>query len=214
LETTIERLGNLGAVGVIRGETAADAVEVSDALIAGGMKAIEITFTTPNAGNALSELRARHGEGIMLGAGTITEPSHVEEARFQGAEFLVSPGSVSELVERMIESGLAAIPGALTPTEVQRALGLDVPAVKIFPGSLGGSDYLKALRGPFPETRFIPTGGVSEQNLGEWFSAGAYAVGVGGALAPGRLESEGQRAELVAGAGRLVEKVSKVRSGG
>lgn len=210
-EKATERLGNLGIVGVIRGETSRDAVEVSEALIQGGIESIEITFTTTAAGSALSELRKRHGNSILLGAGTITEISHVEEAQSCGASFLVSPGSVPELVKLMIETGLSTIPGALTPTEIQRALSLGVPAVKVFPGSLGGPDYLKALQGPFPETRFVPTGGVSEQNVDEWFAAGAYAVGVGGALAPKRLESDRQREELVSKARRLVEKVRELQ---
>ena len=213
MENAIERLGKLGVIAVIRGESSRDAIEVSEALIEGGIEAIEVTFTTPEAGTALSELRERYGDEILLGAGTVTKTSHVEEARSRGASFLVSPGSVPELSERMIETGLATIPGTLTPTEIQQALGLGVPAVKVFPGSLGGPAYLKALRGPFPDARFVPTGGVSEQNLGEWFASGAYAVGVGGALVPKRLESGHQREELVAGARRLVGKAREACGG-
>lgn len=214
MENTIERLGDLAVIAVIRAESGRDAVEVSQALIEGGIEAIEITFTTPDAGAALSELRERHGYGILLGAGTITRASHVEAAHSSGASFLVSPGSVPELVERMIDTGLATIPGTLTPTEIQQALGLGVPAMKVFPGLLGGPAYLKALRGPFPDARFVPTGGVSEQNVGEWFAAGAYAVGVGGALAPKKLESDNQREELVSGARRLIERIEETRAVG
>lgn len=212
MEEVTQRLGDLGVVAVIRGESAQDAVAVSEALVEGGIEAIEITFTTPDAGSALSELRKRCGDTVQLGAGTITETRHIEEAHSRGASFLVSPGSVPELVERMLQTSLTCIPGTLTPTEIQRALDLGVPAVKLFPGSLGGPEYLKALRGPFPEARFVPTGGVSEQNVGEWFAAGAYAVGVGGSLAPKKLESEAQRQELVSGAQRLVAKVREARA--
>lgn len=213
-DKTIERMGSLGVIAVIRGESAADAVEVSEALIEGGIGAIEITFTTPDAGSALSELRNRHGDDVLLGAGTITEASHVEEAHSRGASFLVSPGSVPELVEMMLQTGLATIPGTLTPTEIQQALGLGVPALKIFPGSLGGPGYLKALRGPFPQTRFMPTGGVSESNAADWFAAGAHAVGVGGSLAPKRLDSDAEREEIVSGARRMIEEVHRGRESG
>lgn len=213
MEEVTQRLGDLGVLAVIRGESAADAVAVSEALVEGGIEALEITFTTPDAGSALSELRKRCGDSVLLGAGTITEIRHIEEAYSCGASFLVSPGSVPELVETMIRTGLTCLPGTLTPTEIQRTLDLGVPAVKLFPGSLGGPDYLKALRGPFPETRFVPTGGVSEQNVGEWLASGAYAVGVGGSLAPKRLESESQRKELVSGARRLVANVREARPG-
>lgn len=212
MEEITQRLGDLSVVGVIRGESAQDAVAVSKALVEGGIEAIEITFTTPDAGSALSELRKRYGDRVLLGAGTITDTGHVEEAHSRGASFLVSPGTVPELVEHMLQTGLACIPGTLTPTEIQRTLELGVPAVKLFPGSLGGPGYLKALRGPFPETRFVPTGGVSEQNVSEWLAAGAYAVGVGGSLAPRKLESEAQRQELVSGAQRLVAKVRETRA--
>lgn len=211
MEQVVRRLGELGIVAVIRGRTAKDAVEVSEALIEGGVEAIEVTFTTPDAGSALSELHERYGGSILLGAGTINEAAQAEEARSKGASFLVSPGSEPDLVETMLATGLVTIPGTLTPTEIQRALGLGAPAVKLFPGSLGGPDYLKALGGPFPQTRFIPTGGVSENNVGEWFAAGAYAVGAGGSLAPKRIDSDAHRAEIVAGASRLVARSRQAR---
>lgn len=210
-QPVLDRLGSTGVIGVIRGDTARDAVEVSEALIEGGIESIEITFTTPGAGSAISELRERYEDSVLLGAGTITEANHVEESRSRGASFLVSPGGVPELVESMLQTGLTTIPGTLTPTEIQRMLGLGVPAVKMFPGSLGGPAYLKALRGPFPEARFIPTGGVSEKNIGEWFASGAHAVGVGGSLAPKRLESGSHREEIVAGARRLLAEARQAR---
>ena len=116
----------------------------------------------------------------------------------------------------MQQTGLAVMPGVLTPSEVMLALRMGVEVVKRFPSSLGGPSYLKALRGPFPEVSFVPTGGVSEENVGEWFSAGAFAVGVGSALVPRSLGGPREREQVVERARRLVEAVreAKARRGG
>ena len=206
------RIRDLGVIAVVRGETCAAAVEVSDALIEGGVLAIEVAFTTPEAHRAMRELDEEHGGRILLGAGTVTEPDHVEKAVEGGAAFLVSPGCDPELVPVMQRTGLAVLPGVLSPSEVALAVRLGVGVVKLFPGSLGGPSYLKALRGPFPAVSFLPTGGVSPENVADWFAAGAFAVGVGGALAPASLGTRGEgRERVVQRAGELVEAVRGAR---
>lgn len=209
---TMARILDLGVIAVVRGESVEAAVEVSDALIEGGVLGIEVTFTTPEADRAMRELHEKHGDGIVLGAGTVTSPEEVERSVAAGATFLVSPGCDPELVPLMQETGLVVLPGVLTPSEVMLAGRLGITAVKLFPGSLGGPSYLKALRGPFPEVSFMPTGGVSAENVGEWFAAGAVAVGVGGALAPPSLAATG-RESVVERATGLVEAVRATRSG-
>lgn len=199
---TMQRVRDLGVISVVRGTSWEAAVEVSAALIEGGVLGIEVTFTTPEADRAMRELDDEYGDRILLGAGTVTTPEQVERSVAAGASFLVSPGCDPELVPLMRETGLAVLPGVLTPSEVMLAGTLGITAVKLFPGSLGGPSYLKALRGPFPEVSFVPTGGVSAGNVGNWFAAGAAAVGVGGALAPPELGDDrdrvvGQAAELV-----------------
>lgn len=209
---TMARILDLGVIAVVRGESVEAAVEVSDALIEGGVLGIEVTFTTPEADRAMRELHEKHGDGIVLGAGTVTSPEEVERSVAAGATFLVSPGCDPELVPLMRGTGLVVLPGVLTPSEVMLAGRLGITAVKLFPGSLGGPSYLKALRGPFPEVSFMPTGGVSAENVGEWFAAGAVAVGVGGALAPPSLAATG-RESVVERATGLVEAVRATRSG-
>lgn len=206
---TLERIRELGLIAVVRGESCAAAIEVSSALLEGGVSGIEITFTTPEAHKALQELHEEHDDRILLGAGTVTAPDHVEKAVSSGATFLVSPGCDPGLLPIMQDTGLAVMPGVLTPSEVMLALGFGVEVVKLFPGSLGGPPYLKALRGPFPEVSFLPTGGVSEENVSEWFAAGAFAVGIGGALAPKALGGEREREQLVERAGRLAKTASR-----
>jgi len=204
----MERIAELGLLAVLRGATAEAAVEVADALVEGGVLGLEVTFTTPDAPRAIEALAARHGERVVLGAGTVTSAGQARAAAEAGASFLVSPGLDPALLPAMRETGLAVLPGVLTPTEVMLAMRHEVPVVKLFPGSSGGPGHLAALRAPFPEVGFVPTGGVSADNVGAWFAAGALAVGVGGALAPARLED---RPGLVARARTLVAAVAQAR---
>jgi 2-dehydro-3-deoxyphosphogluconate aldolase/(4S)-4-hydroxy-2-oxoglutarate aldolase len=202
----LERVRELGVLAVVRGRTREAALEVVDALVEGGVTGIEVTFTTPEAGEVMAELARRHGDAILVGAGTLIRPEQVDEAVSAGATFLVSPGCDPELMAVMRETGLAVMPGALTPSEVMLAQRSGADVVKVFPGSLGGPSYLKALRGPFPDVPIMPTGGVSRENVRDWFAAGAFAVGVGGALAPPALDGV-ERAEVVSAAAAMVEAV-------
>jgi 2-dehydro-3-deoxyphosphogluconate aldolase/(4S)-4-hydroxy-2-oxoglutarate aldolase len=204
---TLERVGELGLLAVVRGDSRTAALEVVAALIEGGVLGIEITFTTPEAEQVMEDLRDEYGEHILLGAGTIEEPSQVEQAVAGGATFLVSPGCDPDLVSLMMETGLAVMPGVLTPTELMLARRLGAHVCKLFPGSAGGPSYLKALRGPFPDAVLLPTGGVSEENVRDWFAAGAFAVGAGGALAPVALKNGRHREEVVARARSFAEAV-------
>jgi 2-dehydro-3-deoxyphosphogluconate aldolase/(4S)-4-hydroxy-2-oxoglutarate aldolase len=209
----LERLGRLGLVAVVRGRSWEDAVEVSEALVEGGVAAIEVAYTTPGAGRAIRELARRRGGDILLGAGTVTSSEQAREAAESGAAFLVSPGFDPDLTEAMLRTGRAALPGVLTPGEVMGALRLGVETLKLFPAGAVGPGYLRALLGPFPGVRFVPTGGVSERNAGEWFGAGAFAVGAGGALAPPHLRDGRHRGEVVGLARRFAAAVERAREG-
>lgn len=201
---TLQKIRSLGLLAVVRGETRAAALDVVGALVEGGVSGIEVTFTTPEAPEVMRELNEEYGDDILLGAGTIISREHVEESVGAGAEFLVSPGCDPEILTAMIETGLLSLPGTLTPSEIMHAHRLGAPAVKLFPGSSGGPSYLKALRGPFPDISFMPTGGVSLGNITEWFAAGAIAVGAGSSLAPSSLEGR-DRSEVVENARRFAE---------
>ncbi len=201
---------DLGLLAVVRGESRAAALEVVGALIEGGVLGIEITFTTPEAPRIIRDLNEEYGDRILLGAGTVTTHEQVEQAAGAGSIFLVSPGCDPELLPAMLGTGLLVLPGVLTPSEVMLAHRLGVPAMKLFPGSSGGPAYLKALRGPFPDIPFVPTGGVSVENVADWFAAGALAVGAGGALAPPSLEGR-DRGEVVENARRFAEAVRVAR---
>lgn len=191
-------LAEAGVVAVLRGPSAEAVVAAGGALLRGGVRALEVTFTTPDAARALRELRARHGEQLLLGAGTLRRAAQVEQAVAAGARFLVSPGLDDDVLDAAQGSGLPTWAGVCTPTEVMRATARGLTALKLFPAGVGGVALLRALREPFPEVAFMPTGGVTVANLGEWLAAGAVAVGAGGSLCPPR--------ELADGAWEAIER--------
>ncbi len=208
--TSLQKVEDLGLIAVVRGESPEAALEVVAALIEGGVLGIEITFTTPEAPGVITELDTEYGDDILLGAGTVTTREQAEQAAEAGSTYLVSPGTDPELLPTMLETGLLVLPGVLTPSEVMLARRLGAPAVKLFPGSSGGPSYLKALRGPFPDVPFVPTGGVSLDNISDWFAAGALAVGAGGALAPPAVKDRGA---VVENARRFAKAVRVARRG-
>ena len=143
--------------------------------------------------------------------GTLTKPGQVAEAKEAGVRFIVSPHLEPELAETMVASGLAVMIGALTPSEIVQAYSCGSDVVKIFPGSLGGPAYMKALRGPFPDIPMMPTGGVSPDNLVDWFKAGALAVGAGSKLCPTAWAQEGRFEDIAARASEFVKAVEQAR---
>jgi 2-dehydro-3-deoxyphosphogluconate aldolase/(4S)-4-hydroxy-2-oxoglutarate aldolase len=208
---TLERIKELGLVAVLRGPSPELTLRMVSALVEGGVLGIEITYSTPEAAQVVRILDGQFGERIVLGMGTLTDPVQVAEAKEAGARFLVSPICDPELGAAMVASQLAVMIGALSPSEVFQAYHLGSDVVKIFPGSLGGPAYLKALRGPFPFIPMMPTGGVSAANLGEWFEAGAFGVGAGSELCPPSLAKEGRFAEITRRAALFVQEVKKAR---
>lgn len=211
-KVTLEKLQQLGVMAVLRGPTPELTLKMVEALIAGGVKGIEITYSTPNAAEVVRQLDKKFGNQIVLGMGTLTEPTQVDEAIGAGALFLVSPICDPLLGKTMIASGVPVMIGALTPTEVFQAYKLGSDVVKIFPGSLGGPSYLKALKGPFPNIPMMPTGGVSATNVGEWLTAGAFAVGAGSELCPPKLAKEGRFDEISMRAREFIRALDEARS--
>jgi len=207
----LEKVKDLGLLAVIRGPSAELTVKMVEALVAGGVLGIEITYSTPNAEDVVRTLSKMLGNGIVLGMGTLTKPEQALSAREAGANFIVSPVCEAKLIKSMVESGLLTMAGALTPTEVLHAYNLGADVIKIFPGSLGGPAYLKALKGPFPYIPMMPTGGVSANNVAEWFSTGVVAVGAGSELCPPQLAKEGKFDEITKRAAEFVQVVKSAR---
>jgi 2-dehydro-3-deoxyphosphogluconate aldolase/(4S)-4-hydroxy-2-oxoglutarate aldolase len=191
-QETLARIRQIGLLAVIRGPDPELTSKMVDALIDGGICGIEITYTTPHAAEVVAALAQAHGDGIVLGMGTLLEPAQAQEALEAGARFLVSPHCDPLLAQAMAATDLPFMLGALTPTEVMTAHKLGSSVVKLFPGSLGGPPYLKSLHAPFPHIRMMPTGGVSADNVGDWLAAGAFAVGAGSELCPTAWAKEGR----------------------
>lgn len=207
----LARTRTTGVLAVLRAPSAEQALAASDAIIRGGIRGIEVTFSTPDAPAVIRELIARHGDSAHIGAGTVTTQAQAVAAAEAGADFLVSPGTLPDLTRSMLETGRVVMTGAMTPTEVMQALDLGVDVVKIFPASLGGPSYLGALRGPFPSAPLMPTGGVTPDNLADWFAAGAVAVGAGGDLAHSGSIAAGDWADLTARATRFAAALAAAR---
>ena len=169
----------IGIIPVVRAPSADAAIAVVDAMVQAGLTIAEITMTVPNAIDAIDAV-AKRFPAVLLGAGTVTDAATARRAVDAGAEFVVSPCLVPEVIEGMVRAEVAVLPGALTPGEVFDAFRLGGDMVKVFPvGVVGGAAYLRALRGPFPDIPLVPTGGVTLENMAEMFKAGAAAVGVG-----------------------------------
>jgi 2-dehydro-3-deoxyphosphogluconate aldolase/(4S)-4-hydroxy-2-oxoglutarate aldolase len=210
---TLERIRDIGLIAVLRGPSEDATLRTVEALVAGGVRAIEITFGTPNAAHVARALDRQLGDEIVLGMGTLTEPEQAMEARDAGVRFLVSPICDEALATAMVGTGLAVMVGALTPTEVHRASRLGSDMVKIFPGSLVGPGYIRALRGPLPQLALVPTGGVSPDNVGAWFASGVAAVGAGGELCPRPAMAAGRFGEITLRAREFVAAVGRARAG-
>ncbi len=211
-EKTLKKIQELGLLAVLRGPSPDLTLKMVGALVEGGVTGIEITFTTPNALEVVHSLDQEFGSQIILGMGTLTKPEQVEEAKDAGATFLVSPHIEERLANAMVGSGVPVMMGALTPTEVMQARLYQSDVIKIFPGSLGGPAYMKALKGPFPNIPMMPTGGVNEKNLKDWFAAGAFAVGAGSNLCPKELALAGEFEKITEIAQNYVAAVRAARN--
>ena len=176
-------LREVGIIPVIRAPSADAAVAVVEALVQAGLTVAEITMTVPNAIDAIASVARRFADQVLVGAGTITDADTARRSVDAGAEFIVTPCLVPEVIDAARRADIAVLPGALTPTEVLNAFRLGGDMVKVFPAqSVGGAAYLRALRGPFPEIPLVPTGGVTLENVRDMFGAGAVAIGVGSEL--------------------------------
>jgi len=178
----LQRVLDRGIVAIVRAPTSEGLCDVARALYEGGIDIIEITCTVPNALETISNVRKDLGEKILLGAGTVLDAETARAAILAGAQFIVSPVVDRQVVELCHRYDKLVMPGAMTPTEVLDAWESGADIVKLFPAEIGGPTLLKAIRGPLPHVRLLPTGGVNLNTLRDFMQAGACAVGLGSAL--------------------------------
>ena len=202
-----------GIIAIVRAQKAAQVAPLFEALLAGGVKAIEITMTTPNALAAIREACDKIGERALIGVGTVLDADTCRAAMAAGAEFVVTPICRTELVALAHASGRPIMLGAYTPTEAQLAHEAGADFIKIFPADSLGPGYIKALRAPLPHLRIVPTGGVDVQNVAEFLKAGCAALGVGSALVSAKILQEADWPELTRRASAFVSAARQARSG-
>ncbi|KMM52136.1 2-dehydro-3-deoxyphosphogluconate aldolase [Bacillus glycinifermentans] len=180
IEKTQEQLADAGLIAVIRAKDAKAAEVVIHRLIDKGITAIEVTYTTPGASKLIEKFAKI--DGLLVGAGTVINAEQAREAADAGAQFIVSPGFSGELADDIASLHTFFIPGVITPSEIMEAVSKGFRILKLFPGGTSGVSYMKNLAGPFPDIRFIPTGGIHPGDVEKWLDAGALAVGVGSQL--------------------------------
>lgn len=180
IEKTQEQLADAGLIAVIRAKDAEAAEVVIHRLIDKGITAIEVTYTTPGASKLIEKFAKI--DGLLVGAGTVINAEQAREAADAGAQFIVSPGFSGKLVDDIASLHTFFIPGVITPSEIMEAVSKGFRILKLFPGGTSGVSYMKNLAGPFPDIRFIPTGGIHPGDVEKWLDAGALAVGVGSQL--------------------------------
>lgn len=204
---TLERIISTGIVAVVRAESVAEAVRISSACIEGGVPAIEVTYTVPGATEVIKALKETFpADKLIVGAGTVLDAATARIAILAGAEYIVSPGFDEETAKLCNLYQIPYMPGCMTITEMMKAMQYGADIVKLFPGSAFGPSFVKAVKAPLPQANIMPTGGVSLENVEEWFKNGVVAVGAGGKLATGSSES------ITATAKAFVEKIREIRN--
>jgi 2-dehydro-3-deoxyphosphogluconate aldolase/(4S)-4-hydroxy-2-oxoglutarate aldolase len=201
-----------GVVAVIRADNADEAIGAVKAVRDGGVMAIEVTFTVPNAEKIIASLAGELGSDVYLGAGTVTTVEQAKMAIEAGAQYMVSPAFDAEVVTYALGQGRAFFPGVLTPSEILAAKKVGVEVFKIFPASRMGAAYLKDLRGPFPGLQMLPTGGIDVNNAADYIKAGAIALGVGGKLVDRTAIKAGNWSALTETAKELIRVVADARA--
>jgi 2-dehydro-3-deoxyphosphogluconate aldolase/(4S)-4-hydroxy-2-oxoglutarate aldolase len=208
--TEIERAG---VVAIIRTSDPSTVTGTAQALMDGGVRALEITMSVPGAVELIRSLAKTILPGFLLGAGTVTDAETAVRVIDAGARFIVSPVFRPAVVKAAHAGGVPAMPGCFSPTEILEAWDAGADIVKVFPATALGPGYLKDVHGPLPQVKLMPTGGVTIDNAGDWIKAGAVAVGIGSALLDRAAIAAGDFVTIAADARRLVANVARAREG-
>jgi 2-dehydro-3-deoxyphosphogluconate aldolase/(4S)-4-hydroxy-2-oxoglutarate aldolase len=208
---TVGRVEACGVVAVIRLRDSSKLRAVIDALAAGGVKALEVTMTVPRAIELIGEIAPTLPPDFVIGAGTVVDADTAHAAILAGARFIVGPVLRPAVIDVCHRYDVAVMPGCFSPTEILTAWEAGADVVKVFPATALGPSYFKDIRGPLPQLKLMPTGGVSLDNAGDWIRAGAVAIGVGTALVDAKLVAAGEFAAITERAGRFVDAVRAAR---
>jgi 2-dehydro-3-deoxyphosphogluconate aldolase / (4S)-4-hydroxy-2-oxoglutarate aldolase len=201
-----------GLVAVVRAESSEQAAHIADACAKGGVGAIEITFTVPGALGLISELARRDAaKDILIGAGTVLDPETARAAILAGAQFIVGPSVSPETARLCNRYQVPYMPGGGTISEIVHAMECGAEIIKVFPGEILGPTFVKAVMGPLPQARLMPTGGVSVENAADWVRAGCVALGAGSNLTAGAKRGDYQSITDVAR--QFIARIREARQG-
>lgn len=208
----LERIERSGVVAIVRLDDYRHAPEMARALADGGVEAVEFTYTNPAAGDAVRATKDALGDRMMVGAGTVLDPETARAAILLGADFIVTPTVQVDTIRLCQRYSVSTVIGAFTPTEILTAWEAGASIVKVFPASVGGPRYLKDVRGPLPQVKLMPTGGVSLDNAGEFIKAGAVGIAAGSNLVDAETVARQDWATLTQRARELVDAVQRARA--
>ncbi|HEY3397124.1 MAG TPA: bifunctional 4-hydroxy-2-oxoglutarate aldolase/2-dehydro-3-deoxy-phosphogluconate aldolase [Armatimonadota bacterium] len=208
----LNRILGAGITAVIRAQSSEHLMKIAEALKAGGVESIEVTMTTPNALQVISEVAARFGDEILLGVGTCLDPETARAAILAGAQFAVSPTLNLETIKMVHRYDKVILPGCFTPTEILTAWENGADLVKVFPADVVGPVYFKDVLAPLPQVRLVPTGGVDLTTAADFLKAGAAALCVGGAMMPKAAMAAGDWPAITAIAAQFVQIVKDTRA--
>ena len=208
----LREIESSGVVAVIRMQKADQLRAVIDALLEGGVRALELTMTVPGAIGLIEELAKDLPGEFQLGAGTVLDPETARQVILAGAKYIVAPTLNLDVITMCHRYDVAIMPGCFTPTEILTAWQAGADLIKVFPATALGPAYFKDVRAPLPQVRLMPTGGVTMENAGEWIKAGAVAIGVGSALVDTKAIAAGNFAQITKNAKSLIESVRAARA--
>lgn len=210
-EVVLQKIRDVGLVAVVRAENADSARRIAEACLEGGVAALEITFTVPGAKEVIADLARTYQNGeIILGAGTVMDPETARISILEGAQYVVSPYLNLDTVRLCNRYRIPCMPGCMSVKEVVEAMEAGADIIKIFPGELFGPKIIKAISGPVPQARMMPTGGVTADNVAEWIRAGAVAVGAGSSLTGGA--KTGDYGEITRVARTFIQNIQAARA--
>jgi 2-dehydro-3-deoxyphosphogluconate aldolase/(4S)-4-hydroxy-2-oxoglutarate aldolase len=209
-ETVIKRISEVGLVAVVRAENSEKAKKITKACIEGGVAAIEITFTVPGAHEIISELSKTYSEEeIILGAGTVLDPETARLAILSGAQYIVSSSYSEQTAKLCNRYRVPYMPGCMTMKEIVDAMEGGADIIKVFPGDMLGTKFIKAVKGPMPQVKMMPTGGVDVDNVKDWINAGVVACGAGSSLTAGA--KTGDYDKVVETAKLFIKRINEAR---
>jgi 2-dehydro-3-deoxyphosphogluconate aldolase/(4S)-4-hydroxy-2-oxoglutarate aldolase len=208
----IQRLLDPGIIAIIRADSSEQLVEAAEALVAGGVTAMEVTMTTPNALEVITAVTRKFGDAILMGVGTVIDPRTVYATVAAGAEFIVTPVTKPQVIAAAQQLDKPIASGAFTPTECLLAHESGADFVKLFPAEIGGPAYIKSILAPLPMLRIVPTGGVTPETAAAFLEAGSVALGAGSALVSKEILQMRDWVELKKRAAAFVKAVRAARS--